>query len=104
MQGECEGRGAARSVRLTLGCGRGQLEEEILHSIVELQRYLAVAFEPGPSAVVLWACARAPNAKPGAALTLVLKLNGRRAAPTPRRSLALRSPTSRSRPLPVSAN
>lgn len=48
-----------RSARLTLGSNRGQLEEEILRSIVESQRYLAVANEPGPSAAVLWHCARA---------------------------------------------
>lgn len=68
LQGECEGRGAARRVRLTLGYSRGQLEEEILHSIVKLQRYLAVAFGPGPSAVVLWACARAAKCTAGSPL------------------------------------
>lgn len=68
MQGECEGRGAARCARLTLGYCRGQLEEEILHSIVELQRYLAVAFKPGLSAVVLWHCARAARREAGSPL------------------------------------
>ena len=60
------------ALRVTLvrhvGVGGGQLEEEILHSIVELQRYLAVAFEPGPSAVVLWHCARAAKREAGSPL------------------------------------
>lgn len=68
LQGESEGRGAVRCARLTLGYRRGQLEEEILHSTVELQRYLAVAFEPGPSAVVLWHCARAAKREAGSPL------------------------------------
>lgn len=91
-----------RDARLTLGYCRDQLEGEILYSIVELQRYLRVAYEPGPSAVVLWPCARA--ARRVAALTLVSRFNGRRTVCTPRRSLALRSPTSKSRWLPVSAS
>lgn len=68
LQGECEGRGAVRCARLTLGYRGGQLEEEILHSIVELQRYHAAAFESGPSAVVLWHCARAAKREAGSPL------------------------------------
>ena len=68
MQGECEGRGAERKARLTLDYRRDQLEEEILHSTVELQRYLRVAFEPGPSALVLWPCARAARREAGSPL------------------------------------
>ena len=55
-------------MRLTLGYSRVQLEEEILHSIAELQRYLAVACEPGPSALVLWLCVRAARREAGSPL------------------------------------
>ena len=68
MQGESEGRGAERNARLTLGYRKDQLEGEILHSIVESQRYLRVAFEPGPSALVLWPCARAARREAGSPL------------------------------------
>lgn len=68
MQGESEGRGAERNVRLTLGYRKDQLEGDILYSIVESQRYLLVAFEPGPSAVVLWPCVRAARREAGTPL------------------------------------
>ena len=61
-EGEREMRGSL------LGYRRDQLEEEILHSIIELLRYFRVAFEPGPSAVVLWPCARAARREAGSPL------------------------------------
>jgi hypothetical protein len=79
MQGESEGRGAERNARLTLGYRKDQLEGEILHSIVESQRYLRVAFEPGPSCPMALRESCQTRSRV-AALTLVSKFNGRRAA------------------------
>lgn len=62
MQGECEGRGVARSAKLTFGYSSDQLEEEISHSIVELQRYRLSRAPPQSS----YGLARElPDAKPG---------------------------------------